>query len=68
MKVKELREKIKEVKRLNYIYEGLRHNRRLIKGKVGDLSIMDIEFWESNKLFEDERKPVYMDTYKDIKK
>lgn len=68
MKVKELREKIKEVKRLNYIYEGLRHNRRLIKDKVGDLSIMDIEFWESNKLFEDERKPVYMDTYKDIKK
>lgn len=65
---RDIREKLKNIKVLNDIYDRL--NNKVINNKIpnkdGDLTTSDFEFWESDDIFERRRKPVYMNVYKEV--
>ncbi len=65
MKLKEVKERIKEVDRLNDIYRRLEDKKNSIPKNINGFSVNDIEYWTNG--FED-RKPIYINVYKDIKK
>lgn len=65
MKVSEVRERIREVNRLNSIYARLKAKVKQVPTKINGFSVTDVEYW--NEGF-DQRKPIYMDVYKDIRK
>lgn len=65
MKLVELREKIRKVKHLHDIYQGLKNKQDQIPESIGEYDIYDIEYWRDG--FE-VRKPIYMKVYKEIKR
>ena len=67
LKKKEIREKLNQVNQLNDIYERLKVKDRVIPRYSDEYAFTDIEYW-SDYYFEKDRKPIYLDTYKDIKK
>lgn len=68
MRKRDIREKLQNIKRLNNIYDKLkgRSVNYQIPNIDGDLTTSDIEFWESDDIFERRRKPIYMNVYKEI--
>lgn len=65
MKIVELREKIKQIERLNAIYFTLRQKYKCIPKIISGYNVNDAEYWTEE--FEI-RKPIYLDVYKEIKK
>lgn len=65
---RDIREKLKNIKVLNNIYDRLKN--KVINDEIpnedGGLTTSDFEFWESDDIFERRRKPVYMNAYKEI--
>lgn len=62
-----LRERIKEVQCLNDIYKDMDIGRNVLPEKVGEFSCSDIEYW-SEELFDEARKPVYVELYNKVKR
>lgn len=65
LKKEELKERIKEVDRLNDIYQFLELRKNKLPRKIDKYGTKDLEYW-SQKLF-DVRKPIYMKMYNAIK-
>lgn len=65
LRKKELRDRIKEVNRLNGIYEKLKLKKSKLPDKIRDFDCYDAEYW-SEELFEF-RKPTYMNMFNKIK-
>lgn len=66
LKKAELRDRIKEVDRLNYIYQELKGiNKMKLPAKIKNFSSTDIEYW-SPEFFE-MRKNIYINMYNQIK-
>lgn len=62
----ELKERIKEVRCLNDIYEDMNINRNRVPEQIGEFSRKDIEYW-SEELFNEVRKPIYVELYNKVK-
>ena len=62
----ELRERIKTEKSLNNIYKVMNIDRDKLPNKVGEFSYKDMEYW-SEELFNEIRKPIYVELYNKIK-
>lgn len=65
MRKSAIREKLKNVKTLNSVYDILREKdaAEQIPDHDGELDTYDLEYWDSDDIFERKRKPVYMNTY-----
>lgn len=63
----ELKERIRNVQRLNDIYEELDIRINKLPLTVGYFSCSDIEYW-SKELFDKVRKPVYVELYNKVKR
>ena len=68
MRKKDIREKLQQIRMLNNVYDKLKRkvNADTIPDSVEELSTSDIEFWESDDIFEKHRKPIYMNVYKKV--
>jgi hypothetical protein len=68
MRKRDIREKLKNIRKLNNVYGKLKKkvNNNQIPGEDGGLTTTDFEFWESDDIFERRRKPVYMNVYKEV--
>lgn len=68
MRKKDIRAKLQNIKMLNNIYDKLKDkvNNNQIPREDGNLTTTDLEFWESDDIFERKRKPVYMNVYKEV--
>ena len=62
----ELKERIKEVRFLDDIYEDMNMNRDRLPETIGKFSCNDVEYW-SEELFNEVRKPVYVELYNKVK-
>lgn len=62
----ELKKRIKEVRFLEYIYEDMNINRDRLPETIGKFSCDDVEYW-SKELFNEVRKPVYVELYNKVK-
>lgn len=65
MKLTEIRERIQEVDKLNDIYKDLEIHINKIPSMIGLYTVKDIEYWTEG--FE-QRKPIYMEAYKEIER
>lgn len=67
---RDIREKLQNIQTLNDVYDRLKSKgeKNQIPNKYGDLTTSDFEFWESDNIFERQRKPIYMNVYKEILK
>lgn len=69
--INKLRERIKRVSSLNAIYNTLSRNENFIpeNSKVNGrrLRCEDMEFWDNDEIYINDREPVYLSTYKKIK-
>lgn len=63
-----IRIKLRYIEKLNNVYTKLMRKDwdKTILDKYRNLTTTDLEFWEDNDIFENERKPVYMKFYKEI--
>lgn len=52
---------------LNHIYECRYDGIKLGNSKISRYTRYDLEFWTNERLFNEERKPVYLERYKEIK-
>ena len=68
LKVSELRKKLKVISKLNDIYTVLKKSCNRIPEEVNKLSTTDIEYWNSSEIYNKYRKPVYLKTFKELKK
>ena len=65
---RELKAKLREAARVNHLYMRIGGRaRKRIPDRVGELTSSDFEYWDSDKIFEEERKPIYMKAYNKIK-
>lgn len=62
----ELKKRIEEVRCLDDIYEDMNMNRGRLPETIGKFSYDDIEYW-SEELFNEVRKPVYVELYNKVK-
>ena len=65
---RDIREKLQNIQILNDVYVKLKNKVKInqIPNGDGNLTTTDLEFWESDDIFERRRKPVYMNVYKEI--
>lgn len=65
---RDIREKLHNIQTLNNVYARLKSKggKNQIPDKDGDFTTSDFEFWESDNIFERQRKPIYMNVYKEI--
>lgn len=61
-----LKERIKEARFLDDIYEDMNMNRDRLPETIGKFSYNDVEYW-SEELFNEVRKPVYVELYNKVK-
>lgn len=65
---RDIREKLQNIQELNNVYAKLKNKRKKnqIPDEDGDFTTSDFEFWESDDIFERQRKPIYMNVYKEV--
>lgn len=65
---KDLRKKIEQIKNLNNIYDRLKKKKEenTIPKTIKDFNVKDLEYWITDGFFEEYRKPIYMNVYKQI--
>ena len=68
MTKKEIHKKLKKLRILNELYLALTDKTSLIPEKVDEYTSFDLEYWTNDKIYEQYRKPVYLDIYKTIRK
>ena len=68
LRKKDIRARLEILVKLNNIYDKRKYkkNKFVIPEKVNDLSLSDIEYWENDEIYEQYRKPVYMELYNTI--
>lgn len=64
---KELLAHLDRVDQLNSVYPRLQKQRIKIPDKIGNYRPSDLEYW-SHENFEQARKPIYLEAYKDLKR
>lgn len=60
---KALKDTLTKISRLNIIYDELSKKKKTIKNKYLGFSQNDIEYWQNEEIFENFRKPVYLEMY-----
>lgn len=69
LKTKELKNKLTQITKLNELYKYLKNNSiDYIPDTIDELQQTDIEYWESQDIYDKYRKPVYLNVYKELKK
>lgn len=63
---KTLKDTLKKISHLNIIYDKLSKKEKTIRAKYLGFSKDDIEYWQSKEIFENFRKPVYLEVYNNL--
>lgn len=67
LKVKELKNRLNQIQKLNEIYYVISNKVKKLPTSVGKFTDEDLEFWENSEIYEKFRKPIYLQAYKNNK-